>query len=220
MRPSPLPSLGERIRAERTRQGVSLRSLARDVGVSASMISQIETGKARPSVSTLYAITNRLRISLHDLFDAEEKVPELTPVVASVRREMLSGPLTVVQALGLGRGTRLGPHVRPDQRQILNLDAGVTWERLGELPPAAVDFLRVIYAPGATSSSSGEMTRHSGWEFAFLLRGELTLTLRTDEIVVRPGDSISFDSATPHRYRNDGTEPAVGVWFVVENADF
>jgi quercetin dioxygenase-like cupin family protein/DNA-binding XRE family transcriptional regulator len=217
MRASPLPSLGERIRAERTRQGVSLRALARDVGVSPSMISQIETGKARPSVSTLYSITNRLRISLHDLFAAEESVPDLTPVAAA-RRELI-GPLTVVSALGLGRGTRLGPHIRPDQRQILSLDAGVTWERLGELPPVAVDFLRVIYAPGAASSGSGEMTRHNGWEFAFLLRGELTLTLRANEIIVRPGDAISFDSNTPHRFRNDGTESAVGIWFVVENVD-
>ena len=43
-----LPSLGERIRAERNRQGLSLRALARSVGVSPSMMSQIETGKTRP----------------------------------------------------------------------------------------------------------------------------------------------------------------------------
>ena len=59
-----VPWLGRRIRAERVRQGMSLRGLAREVGVSASMISQIETAKSQPSVSTLYAITSTLGISI------------------------------------------------------------------------------------------------------------------------------------------------------------
>ena len=33
---------------------------------------------------------------------------------------------------------------------------------------------------------------------------------------MKPGDSVCFDSTTPHGYRNDGDDPAVGVWFVVE----
>ena len=35
-----------------------------------------------------------------------------------------------------------------------------------------------------------------------------------EELRLGPGDAISFESTTPHRYRNDGTEPAVGVWYV------
>jgi quercetin dioxygenase-like cupin family protein len=58
--------------------------------------------------------------------------------------------------------------------------------------------------------------RHSGSEFGFLLSGELRLTLGFDEMRLVPGDAISFESDTPHAYRNDGTEPAIGVWFVIE----
>jgi quercetin dioxygenase-like cupin family protein len=58
--------------------------------------------------------------------------------------------------------------------------------------------------------------RHPGSEYGFLASGRLTLTLGFEEISLGPGDSISFDSTTPHAYRNDGDEPAVGVWFVVE----
>jgi quercetin dioxygenase-like cupin family protein len=47
-----------------------------------------------------------------------------------------------------------------------------------------------------------------------LLRGELVLTLAFEEMTLRAGDSISFESSTPHRYRNDGSEEAVGIWFV------
>jgi quercetin dioxygenase-like cupin family protein len=113
-------------------------------------------------------------------------------------------------------GARLGPLVRPDERRVLTLDSGVTWEMLGELPGRTVDFLRVTYPPGGTSSSNGGLMRHPGCEYGMVLQGELILTLGFDEIHLRPGDAISFESTTPHRYRNDGTEPAVGVWFVLE----
>src|SRR5687768_17391969 len=63
-----LSALGQRIRDERVRRGISVRGLAREVGVSASMISQIETAKSRPSVSTLYAITSALGMSIEDVF--------------------------------------------------------------------------------------------------------------------------------------------------------
>jgi quercetin dioxygenase-like cupin family protein len=94
----------------------------------------------------------------------------------------------------------------------------VTWELLGDLPPHSVDFLLVTYAPGSTSSSHGGLMRHPGSEYGHLLSGELVLTLGFEEMVLRPGDSICFDSTTPHSYRNPGTEPAVGVWFVIERA--
>lgn len=205
-----LPSLGQRIREERIRRGVSLRTLASEVGVSASMISQIENGKSQPSVSTLYAITSALGISIQDVFDTPLQEPDERVVGAA------GPPTTVLEALGSSRGRRIGPIVRPEERQALTLDTGVIWERLGELPPHSVDFLLVTYPPGGTSSSTGGLMRHPGSEFGYLIRGELTLTLGFKEISLAPGDAISFESTTPHSYRNDGTEPAVGVWFVVE----
>jgi transcriptional regulator with XRE-family HTH domain len=207
---SDVPELGERIRAQRLNRGLSLRSLAREVGVSASMISQIETGKAQPSVSTLYAITSVLRMSIHDLFEAPVAagLPASVPVV---RR-----PIAGLQAAGNAPGLPLGPLVHPHERQVLTLDSGVTWERLGSLPGHDVDFLLVTYAPGGTSSSTGDLMRHPGSEYGFLLSGELVLTLGFDDMVVRPGDAICFESTTPHRYRNDRTEPAVGIWYVLD----
>ncbi|OLE28811.1 MAG: XRE family transcriptional regulator, partial [Actinobacteria bacterium 13_1_20CM_3_71_11] len=193
-----VPPLGQRIRAERLRRDMSLRALAREVGVSASMISQLENGKAQPSVSTLYAITSVLGMSVQDVFE-----PPLEPA------DVVPRPTTVLAALRAPRGARLGPLVRPAQRQLLTLDSGVTWERLGTLPGRQIDFLRVTYAPGGTSSSTGDLMRHPGSEYGFLLSGELVLTLGFEEFTLRPGDAVSFDSTTPHRYRNDTTEPAV-----------
>jgi transcriptional regulator with XRE-family HTH domain len=198
-----VPPLGQRIRAERLRRDLSLRALAREVGVSASMISQIETGKAQPSVSTLYAITSTLGLSIQEVFEPE---PADGPAV-------VPRPTTVLAVAGV----RLGPLIRPAQRQVLTLDSGVVWERLGSLPGRRVDFLRITYAPGATSSSTGDLMRHPGSEFGYLESGELVLTLGFEEVTLHPGDAVSFDSTTPHRYRNDSTEPAVGVWYVIED---
>ena len=101
---------------------------------------------------------------------------------------------------------------------MLTLDSGVTWELLGRIPHKHVDFLLITYQPGGTSSSSGLLMRHSGTEFGFVVSGELTLTLGFDTHRLRAGDAVSFDSSTPHAYRNETSEPAVGVWFVLERS--
>jgi transcriptional regulator with XRE-family HTH domain/quercetin dioxygenase-like cupin family protein len=233
-----VPALGERLRDARLVRGVSLRSLARELGVSPSLISQIETGKSQPSVSTLYAMTSALGISIEHVFEprtdpqavqeertdrpadpaAADPVDAAGPVSTG---PVSTGPVstglgTLLEVLGAARGHRVGPLVRPAQRQALALDSGVTWQRLGHLPDTAVDFLLITYAPGGSSSSTALLMRHSGAEYGYLLSGELVLTLGFDDHLLRAGDSVCFESSQPHRYRNPGAVPAVGVWFVVE----
>ncbi|MFG2005526.1 helix-turn-helix domain-containing protein [Spirillospora sp. NPDC048911] len=206
-----VPPVGARIREERRKRGLSLRALARAVGVSASLISQIETGKSQPSVSTLYAITQALEISVEDVFDAAEVSPAVVVPVppAGAVAEALRPAVP-----DTGPGT--GPLVRPGEREVLELESGVTWERLGHVPGTDVDFLLVTYAPGGSSSGTGKLMRHGGVEHGYLIEGELTLTLGFDTHRLEPGDAVSFPSVTPHRYRNEGDVPAVGVWFVHE----
>jgi DNA-binding XRE family transcriptional regulator/quercetin dioxygenase-like cupin family protein len=230
---SDVPPIGERIRAERVRLGVTVRGLARDVGVSASLISQIETGRSQPSVSTLYAITTALDISIEDIF--APPAPPGAPVPAGLgpagtsdvagHADVSPGHhgssdgqsiVTAAQLMRPDRNRRIGPVVHPDDREALTLDTGVVWELLGQVPGIHVDFLMVTYRPGGASSSSGTLMRHSGIEYGYLISGELMLTLGFDEHRLSAGDAISFDSTTPHGYRNEGTEPAVGVWFVLE----
>ncbi|WP_210588610.1 helix-turn-helix domain-containing protein [Streptomyces sp. GESEQ-35] len=211
MSPAAAPPVGARIRQARQGRGMSLRALAREIGVSASLVSQIETGKSQPSVSTLYAITTALGISVESLFEARESAPQTAAAAA---------PGTVLHALAAfaaDPGRRIGPLVTPDERETLELDSGVVWERLGHVPGADVDFLMVTYRPGGSSSSSGGLMRHTGTEYGCLTSGELVLTLGFDEYTLRPGDAVCFESTTPHRYRNDGEEPAVGVWCVFSN---
>jgi len=235
------PPIGERLREARQRRGLTVRGLARAVDVSASLISQIETGKSSPSVSTLYAITAALAISIEDVFGDPDNRPEgrlpwpdpingsdrpTAPALATAPAMPAadpsspadrSGESAVMQGLRmLGPKRRVGPVVHADEREQLRLDSGVTWELLGQLPDTHVDFLRITYAPGGSSSGAGVLMRHSGTEYGHVLAGQLTLTLGFDTYVLDPGDSVSFDCSTPHAYANHGTEPAVGIWFVAE----
>lgn len=199
-------NVGGLIRRERERQGVSLRELARRVGVSPSMMSQVETGRTRPSVSTIYSIAAELGLSIDALLSEEAAVSDPVALAASHVRQDVGAAAEAIPASQL---------VRPEQRRKLELESGVTWELLSDLLPHLVDFMLVTYEPGGRSSSSGKLTRHAGTEFAYLLRGTLKIQVGFNEFILRPGDSMAFDSSEPHLLVNEGTEPAVGIWFVL-----
>jgi transcriptional regulator with XRE-family HTH domain len=195
--------IGVLLRRARLKQSMSLRSLAAKVGVSASLISQVETGKTQPSVSTLYALSNYLGLSMDDLLGND-----LAP--------SKSGPLTQAPATSSGDVAVVPPAVqRSSDNPSIEMDNGVRWERLavGEGGPA--EPLLVTYSPGASSSIESKLMRHSGFEYAYILEGELTLQLEFDTYVLRAGDSLQFDSVRPHMYTNNGTVAARGVWHVV-----
>ena len=61
--------VGAQLRVKRRENGMSLRELARRLDVSASLVSQIETGKSQPSVRTLYAIATELGLSLDEMLE-------------------------------------------------------------------------------------------------------------------------------------------------------
>jgi transcriptional regulator with XRE-family HTH domain len=192
--------IGAQLRQARMKRGLSLRSVAQDLGVSASLISQVETGKTQPSVSTLYAMVNHLGISMDELLG----VGPIAPAPAGGEPDLFAhtgGIRPAVQRAG--------------ENPVLEMENGVRWERLavGEGGPA--DALLVTYAPGASSSIEGKLMRHSGMEYAYILEGELTLQLEFDTHVLGPGDSLEFNSVRPHLYVNRGTTPARGIWFVV-----
>jgi transcriptional regulator with XRE-family HTH domain len=210
-------NVGSLIRRERQKQGLSLRELARRVGVSASMLSQVETDRTRPSVSTIYAIATELGLSIDALLSDTEAADAAAAGAASG-----AAGLAAAGGLPAGHGPA-GPAltelncqlVQPEQRRKLELESGVTWELLSDLLPHLVDFMYVSYEPGGRSSSSGKLMRHTGTEFAFLLRGKLKIQVGFDEYVLQPGDALSFDSSQPHLLVNEGTEPAEGIWFVL-----
>src|SRR6059058_1973694 len=67
--------LGPRLRAIRIERGVGLRELARRLDLSPSSISQIETGKIRPSVRTLYALASEFGVTVDEVLFDEPPLP-------------------------------------------------------------------------------------------------------------------------------------------------
>src|SRR5918992_558587 len=108
-----LEDIGTRLREERDRVGISQRELARRIGVSASMISQIESGLSKPSVSTLYGIVTELGVSVDEIFGGANG-SALEP-----GGEGTADPAQV---------TDHGPMVRIEDRHVIDLDSGVRWE--------------------------------------------------------------------------------------------
>jgi DNA-binding XRE family transcriptional regulator/quercetin dioxygenase-like cupin family protein len=74
---APVVNLGARLRRVRQDSGLSLREVARQLGVSPSFVSQLETGKSQPSVATLYSLAQLLDVPIDQLF-AADPLPSVT----------------------------------------------------------------------------------------------------------------------------------------------
>jgi transcriptional regulator with XRE-family HTH domain len=193
-------ALGENLRRTRLERGLSLRALARQLDVSPSLVSQIETGRIQPSVRTLYAIVSELGVSLDEVFHSTDPAPR--PPSDNGRppaAEVHSSPF--VQ--------------RANERTAIDLESGVRWERLTTRDVPGVEFLHVVYPPGSESAPADALLRHSGRELGFVQTGRLSVTVGFDRYVLGPGDSVCFESTIPHRLHNDGDEVVTAIWIVL-----
>jgi transcriptional regulator with XRE-family HTH domain len=187
-----LDDIGARLREERERSRISQRELARRLGLSASLISQIEKGQSKPSVGTLYAIVTELGVSLDRLFSRDHQ-----------------------PSRGGSDPHSDGPLVHTEQRQVIELASGVRWERLTADQDEGADFLYVVYDVGGASTGENSLMRHQGKEYGYVIAGHLGVQVGFDKHELGPGDSIAFDSTRPHRLWNLGEEPVHAIWFVV-----
>jgi transcriptional regulator with XRE-family HTH domain len=213
--------LGQAIRSARERRGISLRELARRVNVSPSFVSQVELGKANPSVGTLYAIVSVLGTTLDELIgDPPDASPDGVPRSGQVGER---GAAPQEASEDLGGAPRTWPRIetplqRAADRKRVEM-SGVVWERLTHDHDPYVDFLHVEYAPGSASCAPEQMMRHGGREYGHVLHGRLDVQVGFETYSLGPGDSIHFDSMTPHRLSNPYDEPCTAVWFVLERRD-
>jgi mannose-6-phosphate isomerase-like protein (cupin superfamily) len=107
--------------------------------------------------------------------------------------------------------------VHASARPTIVLKGGVTWSRLTAAAESDAEFLEITYACGATSGE--HLSHHEGREFGLILEGELVVQLGFQQITLSAGDSIVFDSTTPHRLTNNGTEPMRALWVVWNHRD-
>lgn len=219
----PVVSLGARLREVRLASGLSLREVARQLGVSPSFVSQLENGKSQPSVATLYSMAQLLGVSIDELFAADGASPAPAAAVPTrparalaadgtpVSRSDFSSPIDAFPKDDTGSRVVVS---RPGERPRLEMDTGVVWERLADNTGHDLDFIEIIYPPQSSSTNDGRMLQHAGMEFGYLLEGELEVTVGFEVFVLRAGEALGFDPAQPHLFRNLSDTPARGIWCV------
>jgi transcriptional regulator with XRE-family HTH domain len=194
--------IGRRVAAHRERRGLRVAEFAREIGVSPSLISQIERGQARPSVSTLFAMAQALDVPVDAFFREQE------PDGAAGRAHRPPpGPAPSAEAAG-GEQRYV---VRRGSRAAIDIEGGVRWERLTPRTLPHLDFMQLVYGPHAQSNPS--LYTHPGTEMVLVTTGILDITVGFERYRLEAGDSMEFPSSMPHQYVNptDETTRAVTV---------
>lgn len=199
------PAIGERLMELRKKRRLTMRDLAAASGASTSLISQVENGKTNPTVAKLQDLATALGVPVNYFFDPhdgpppaaerEASEPDPVPREQNGRPPVHSGvPLDVTRAY---------------DRPGIDLSEGVRWERLTPHGRSGIEFLEVTYEVGA---DSGPLTSHYGEEFVLVLDGALQVEFAFDSVVLRPGDSLAFDSTVPHRVTSVGDVAMRSIW--------
>jgi transcriptional regulator with XRE-family HTH domain len=183
--------IGRRVRSLREKMQLTLQDLAAKTDIPKSVLEEIESGDVIPPVSTLLSLSKALKVGMAHFFHEEEVSVNLSVTRSSERVPM--------------KKWRSQHHIG---------DADYIYESLElkkcdkHMEPLWVEFL-----PMGTSDLV--FSSHSGEEFLYVLEG--VLEFRSDNLVevLRPGDTIYFDSDMNHSYRGlDGksAKAIVVVW--------
>jgi DNA-binding transcriptional MerR regulator/quercetin dioxygenase-like cupin family protein len=144
---------------------------------------------------SLRATSDRTGISTSFLSALERNVTGAS--VATLQRLTRAFDVTLLDLFqgGLPPSRR----VRPHERETLSLGSGVRIEQLAR-DASLLEPQLFVLAPRATSDGAYD---HEGEEFVFVLDGEVTFWVGARERYrLRAGDSLTFPSSLPHRWRN------------------
>jgi transcriptional regulator with XRE-family HTH domain len=174
--------IGPEIRDLRRAREMTLPELSRLSGCSTGFLSQVERGGSSPSVEALRRIASALGVNIGWFFRNEEAEDP-------VERDIV---------------------VRAGKRRSLGSKSGLSDELLSPNLRGALELLLCRFPPGATSGE--EAYTHRGEEAGIVVEGQLELTVENRTFTLNTGDSFSFASTLPHRYRNPGAVEAVVIW--------
>jgi transcriptional regulator with XRE-family HTH domain len=175
--------IGERIRRLRLKRSMGLVELGRHTGLSASFLSQLETGRVVPTLRNLARIAMVFGRDLSYFFE-----PEPHPLFRVHRRaERVRMPQSGVD----------------DPTYYFESLAYMVPDR--QLDPYFAEFVPVRKAAEVRPHV------HPGYEFLYLLQGDLEIRHGDHTHALEAGDSVYFDAATPHAYRCSGSAPAVAL---------
>lgn len=172
---------GKRIREVRKSKHISIVELANMVGVSKSLISQVERGEIFPSLSTLEKIAAALEVEITQFFKIDAPpISESEIVVRANKRKKVTMP----------NSSMIYNLLTPNLRKSIEF-------LLIEIPPHTLR--------DGEEEEEIETFRHEGEEYFFVIEGQLELVIGNNEQVytLNAGDSGCFDSSHKHVWRNN-----------------
>ncbi|HHY17236.1 MAG TPA: helix-turn-helix transcriptional regulator [Firmicutes bacterium] len=174
----------------RLSQGVTLKDLSEKTGLSPAFLSEVENGKANPTLDTLRRIAKGLGLSVFDILTEDR--PFFQVVRAKERRV-----ITVTEYnVQFEQVSTLTPSARSQ--------AVVAW----------------LYPNACTSDEAQSHGLPSGSEeIALILKGVVQMEIGDEVHVLNEGDSVRFDPFLPHRYVNTGQSRA-GVLTIMTPPSF
>lgn len=179
--------LGLRLKDLRTKKGLSQTELAKQVGVTPSTISQVESNHIYPSLPALLKMAEVLSVDIASFF--QEGVGE-------GRRVVFPGDESVEVRLGN----------LPDRAVSAQLLTPVDLEVKAE--PYVIEI-----QPKASLPS--HFFVHKGEEMGYLLSGRLHVTINKGMHTVRAGDVVYLGTEMPTLWHNPGRTPARLLWIKV-----
>ena len=182
--------IGERIKRLRLKKSMGLVELGRHTGLSASFLSQLETGRVVPTLRNLARIAMVFSKDLSYFFETEP----LPMFRVHRRRERVRLPQTGVDA------------------------PTYFFESLGYMvPDRHMDPYFAEFVP-QPQNSEPKAHLHPGYEFLYVLDGELAIRHGENQSTLEPGDAVYFDASTPHSYVCAGKRPAGAIIVTMHQA--
>lgn len=210
--------IGERLTHLRSVRKMKISDLARSISVSPSLISQIERGQSRPSVTTLFALAQALGVPV-DAFFETEPLNEMEPVAPRGQAVVGREPQEAREGAwsdGDSAWQESGYLLKRGERPTVDIRGGVRWERLTRTALNDLDFMELVYQPRAESDS--QLYRHPGLECVLVTENRLDIMIGFDVNRVMAGDSIAFPSSLPHRYVNPTDQVSRAVTVILRDS--
>lgn len=176
--------IGAKLRRLRLRKKLGLIDLGKHTGLSASMLSQLENGKAIPTLPTLERIAMVFDIGLDYFFDNQRSRRTFAITRAHERLrfpDRADNPVPAYFFEVLASGAKEKP----------------ICAYVAEFPPRKPDEVREHF--------------HEGWELLHVLAGKLAIRFESEEHVLETGDCVYFDALEPHAYRGASETPAHAI---------
>lgn len=176
--------MGPRIRSRRESLGIQMNDLANSIGVSSSLISQIERAKAYPSILTLKKVADALQTTISELIGENATFME-NPLLKESERKF-------AKKNKFGAKVFLLSHHDPQK----------------QMDPFIIEFSK------KGNSAEIMTPRNPRQEFCFVLKGKFEVLLNDELYILNEGDSFYFFSDHDHLFTNISNDTAKLLWVV------